>query len=118
MPNAGSSGAQGVTQENPDEHADQTKEHEKTAKACRTQMTSVPRPDGVLDWSPFGNVEDNHSVDRFWDEDAKSVQDDEGPPYAMVGKDEISQKGEWLKNPQELDTHSHLVLMNEPGGLP
>ena len=75
MPNAGSSGAQGVTPENPDEHADQTKEHEKTAKACRTQMTSVPRPDGVPDGSPFGNLEDNHSVDGFSDEDAESVQD-------------------------------------------
>jgi hypothetical protein len=70
----------------------------KTAKACRTQMTSVPRPDGVPDGSPFGNLEDDHSVDGFSDEDAESVQDDEdddeGPPYAMVGQDEISQKEE------------------------
>ncbi len=95
-----------------------------TAKACRTQMTSVPRPDevpdgspfgnleddhsvdefsdedaesvqdGVLDGSPFGNLEDDHSVDGFSDEDAESLQDDEGPPYAMVGQDEISQKEE------------------------
>ncbi len=47
-------------------------------------------PDG----SPFGNLEDDNSVDGFSDEDAKSFQDDEGPPYAMVGQDEISQKGE------------------------
>ena len=38
-------------------------------------MTSVPRPDEVPDWSPFGNLEDDHSVDGFSDEDAESVQD-------------------------------------------
>ncbi len=33
-------------------------------------------------------------MDRFSDEDGESVQDDKGPPYAMVGQDEISQKEE------------------------
>ncbi len=105
-----------------------------TAKACRTQMTSVPRPDevqdgspfcnleddhrvdgfsdkdaesvqeGVLDGSPFHNLEDNHSLDGFSDEDAKSVQDDKGPPYAMVGQDEISQKEEQEEKNHQMKT--------------
>ncbi len=50
--------------------------------------------EGVPDGSPFDNLEDDNSVDGFSDEDAESVQDDEGPPYAMVGQDEISQKEE------------------------
>ena len=58
-------------------------------------------PDG----SPFGNLEDDHSVDGFSDEDAESVQDDEGPPYAMVGQDDISQKEEQEEKKSSDENH-------------
>jgi hypothetical protein len=61
----------------------------KTAKACRTQMTSVPCPDEVPDGSPFGNLKDNHSVDRFSDKDAESVQEGvpDGSPFYNLEDD-------------------------------
>ena len=43
---------------------------------------------------PSATSRTTNNVDGFSDEDAESVQDDEGPPYAMVGQDEISQKEE------------------------
>ncbi len=58
----------------------------KHSKACRTQMTSVPRPDEVPDGSPFCNLEDDHSVGGFSDEDAESVQDGvlDGSPFGNL----------------------------------
>jgi hypothetical protein len=52
-------------------------------------MTSVPRPDEVPDGSPFGNLKDDHSVDRFSDEDAKSVQEGvpDGSPFNNLEDD-------------------------------
>ena len=52
-------------------------------------MTSVPRPDEVPDGSPFGNLEDDHSVDGFSDEDAESVQEGvpDGSPFGNLEDD-------------------------------
>jgi hypothetical protein len=76
----------------------------------------------VPDGSPFGNLEDDHSVDGFSDEDAESVQDDKGPPYAMVGQDKISQKEEqeeknhWMKTTRLIKpTTAHANLANHSG---
>ncbi len=48
-----------------------------------------PRPDGVPDWSPFGNPEDDHSVDGFSDKDAESVQEGvpDGSPFGNLKDD-------------------------------
>ncbi len=70
----------------------------------------------------FDNLEDDISVDGFSDEDAESVQDDEGPPYAMVGQDEISQKEEQEEKNRRMKTTRlmkpttpRVSLANHPG---
>jgi hypothetical protein len=86
------------SQRSSDEQDAQEEDHEETAKNCGTWMTSVPRPGEVPDGSPFSDLpddlEEDHSVDGFSDEDAESDQDDVGPPYAMVGQDEITEEEE------------------------